>query len=494
MASSHSVRVGPNAQCPCLSGKKYKHCCRGKIDWEQIYRSNRSGRDLMSVRGRNLLFVEAIHDALQLDTETGPASLAKYKKAFTAEAVRKIYQAVCDLWPSHTDIQSLLERAGADVCGLYIGDYDHEYVKAALVRHSVYANKILLVDPFQHPYILSPEYNPLENPAQYRGQTLRDVNFYLKIWPWIEAGIVEFIRTPADFDRKLNYEAVVRSRQIPDDDPELIAATKASVEDLQRRHTKKQAMQDLILGAPTSHLKKVYADSGVADKLTDEEFFQFIEAQREADPDFLEPMGMGENNAQLRLAFSGGTYEMARLAAQMSRSYLFTDLEMRWAVIKHDRRKQIAENTVWSPFAKAVQNTRLHYLNNLTLDHALRLRKENRLQGVRTVMVDAWDRARTDHPFDERGAVDLANRLNDAVNEAEAEWHEVKAEVLKGGGTALATSFASLGGAAIVTGHAAFVAAAAILGPLTAGAWAKMKQAAYLKKYPAAFFMNVSKE
>ena len=159
MASSHSVRVGPNAQCPCLSGKKYKHCCRGKIDWEQIYRSNRSGRDLMSVRGRNLLFVEAIHDALQLDTETGPASLAKYKKAFTAEAVRKIYQAVCDLWPPHTDIQSLLERAGADVCGLYIGDYDHEYVKAALVRHSVYANKILLVDPFQHPYILSPEYN-----------------------------------------------------------------------------------------------------------------------------------------------------------------------------------------------------------------------------------------------------------------------------------------------------------------------------------------------
>jgi hypothetical protein len=106
-------------------------------------------------------------------------------------------------------------------------------------------------------------------------------------------------------------------------------------------------MQDLILGAPTSHLKKIYAESGVADKVTEEEFFQFIQTQREADPDFLEPMGMGENNAQLRMLFSGGTYEMARLAAQMSRSYLFTDLEMRWAVIKHDRRKQSAENTAF---------------------------------------------------------------------------------------------------------------------------------------------------
>jgi SEC-C motif len=143
-------RVGPNDPCPCLTGKKYKHCCRGKIDWEQILRSGRDYTDLISVRGRNLMFVEAIQDALQLDKETSPVSLEKYKKAFTADAVRKIYEAVCDLWHPHTDIQSLLERAGADVSGLYIGDYDHDYVKAALVRHSIYANKILLVAALVH--------------------------------------------------------------------------------------------------------------------------------------------------------------------------------------------------------------------------------------------------------------------------------------------------------------------------------------------------------
>lgn len=494
MGSSASIKVGPNDQCPCLSGKKYKHCCRGKIDWEKILRSGHGSLEHMSVRGRNLLFVEAIHGALQLDKTINPVSLSEYKKAFTADAVRKIYEAVCNLWPPHTDIQSLLERTGADVSGLYIGDYDPAYVSAAIVRHSVYANKILLVEPFQHPYILSPEYNPLENPSQYRAQTLRDVNFYLKVLPWIEAGIVEFIRTPADFDRKLNYDAIRRSRQIPDDDPELLAAKKASLADLKRRHMQKQAMQDLILGAPASRLRKVYAESGVSDKVTEEEFFRFIEAQRDADPNFLEPMGMGENNAQLRMVFSGGTYEMARLSAQMSRSYLFTDLEMRWAIIRHDRRKQTAENTVWSPFAKAVQNTRLHYLNNLTLDHALRLRTENRLEGVRKVMVDAWEKARTDDPFDERGAVDLANRLNDAVSEAEAEWQDVKAEVVKYGGAALATGIASLGGAAIATGQAAFMAAAAFVGTAALGAWAKFRQAAYQKRHPAAFFMNLSKE
>ena len=433
MASIDSIKVGPNDLCPCWSGRKYKHCCRGKVDWEQVLRSSRDHLDLMSIRGRNLLFVNAIHEALQLDKEINAASLANYKRAFTPEAVRKIYEAVSELWPPNTDIQSLLERAGADVSGLYIGDYDPYYVSSALVRHSIYANKILLVEPFSHPYILKPEYNPLENPAQYRVQTLRDVNFYLSLLPWIDAGIVEFIRAPSDFDRDLNYQAMVRSKQIGQDS-ELKAAIAEGVRDLKQRHMRKQVFQDLILGAREPHLRKVYKEAGLSEKMTEGEFFEQINAFRDADPDFLEPLGLGENNAQLRMSFTSGTYEMARLAAQMSRSYLFTDLHARWAAIQHDKRKQTAENTVWSPFAKAVQNTKLYYLNNLTLDHALRLRTENRLEGVRDVMTEAWEKVRTEEPFEERNALELATRLNDAVGEAESEWQDIKADVVKYGG------------------------------------------------------------
>lgn len=127
----------------------------------------------MSIRGRNLLFVTAIFAALGLDTEDQAASLATYKKAFTPSAVRKIYEAVVEIWPSNTNVQSLLERTGADVSGLYIGDYHPEYVTRALVRHSIYANKILLVDPFQHPHILKDQFNPILNPERYRAQTLK---------------------------------------------------------------------------------------------------------------------------------------------------------------------------------------------------------------------------------------------------------------------------------------------------------------------------------
>jgi hypothetical protein len=178
----------------------------------------------MSIRGRNLLFAAAIVDALGLDPEGDHPTLAQYKAAFTAQAVRKIYEAVVEIWPPNTAIQPLLEQSGTAVSGLYIGDYAPIYLERALVRHSTYANKILLVDPFIHPYVTSDKFNPILHPENYRAQTLKNVNFYRKVLPWIDAGIVEFVRTPADFDRRLNYQALETAQQLVERTPALKAA------------------------------------------------------------------------------------------------------------------------------------------------------------------------------------------------------------------------------------------------------------------------------
>lgn len=244
------LKVGRNSPCPCLSGKKFKHCCEGKIDWERLLREGANPQPYISAWGRNLQFAAAIVDALQVDPKA-EMSLARYKQCFTASAVRKIYEAVMAIWPPDTDIQSVLERSRADVSGLYVGDYHIDYLSRAVVRHSIYANKILLIEPFQHPYILKPKFNPIENPNQYRAQTLKDVNFYFAMLPWIEAGIVEFIRTPADFDRRLNFDALTRA-QLLTKDAIVRAAVEETVKDMERRYGDQQAQQLAILAAPDS--------------------------------------------------------------------------------------------------------------------------------------------------------------------------------------------------------------------------------------------------
>lgn len=103
------VKIGSNHPCPCWSGLKYKKCCKGTVDWPAIVDNQVDHIDLLSARGRNLLFAEAVLDALQLDNEKRP-SLAEFKKAFTPDAVRKIHEAIYELWPPSTDLKHVLTR------------------------------------------------------------------------------------------------------------------------------------------------------------------------------------------------------------------------------------------------------------------------------------------------------------------------------------------------------------------------------------------------
>jgi hypothetical protein len=178
---SRRSKIKRNEPCPCLSGEKFKSCCSGKVDWEALIQQSRDYRPHLSLRGRNLYFVDRISEALQLDTLGKPRSLKDYKAAFTADAVRKIHEAVMDAWPPDIDIAKALRQPPGDVSGLYIGDYGSEYVTRAIVRHSIYANRILLVDPFVYPTSVRDEYNPILNPAQHRAQTLRNVNLWFSL-------------------------------------------------------------------------------------------------------------------------------------------------------------------------------------------------------------------------------------------------------------------------------------------------------------------------
>jgi len=480
-------RFGRNDPCPCLSGKKYKHCCLGKIDWERLFRDDADPLPYVSARGRNLQFAAAIRDALQLDPAK-EVSLAQYKQYFTTEAVRKIYEAVMAIWPPDTDIQNVLERSRSDVSGLYVGDYDINYLSRAVVRHSIYANRILLIEPFQHPYILSPKYNPIENPAQYRSQTLKDVNFYFSMIPWVEAGIVEFIRTPADFDRHLNMAAVKRAK-LRHEDAVFKAAAEETAKDLQRRHSDQQEKQLGLLSAPDAYLRRIFNELRETrpKAVTEDDFISHIHSLRERDPNFLEPLGGKEG--QLHNFFAGGLHEMASSAAQMTGSYLFTDLKAKWAQIERDRGAN-AETEVWSPFAKAIQNAKLRYLNNLSPEHALRVRTEGRLENLRAFMTRMWAKARGDQPFSERAAIDLANELTDAVGEAEAEWAKLQAELTKRTSQTVVAALAAAG-PAIATGTALWHAAVTAAGAVGVGLWSKFKRRQYDVKFPAAFFMDL---
>jgi SEC-C motif-containing protein len=483
-------KIKPNDRCPCGSGKKFKKCCYGTVNWEAIYLQKRDPRPYLSVRGRNIYFANRVCDILQLDTNGKPQHWKKYKAAFTADAVRKIHEAIMEVWPPDTKISEVLRRPPGDVSGLYIGDYGPEYMTRGLVRHSIYANKILLFDPFVYPASVRDEFNPILNPSEHRTQTLKNVNFWFGLLPWIDAGIVELIRAPSDFDSRLNWEFMEGQRRKFEENEELKRASEESLDELTKRHKEKLSHQQLLLGAPDSYIRQQFEELELGkDGYTVEEFLSYVQNERDRDPDFLEPLGP-ESTSQFHMFTTGASYPSAKMTANITGSYLFSDLSVKWREIELDREAQSAENRVWAPFAKALQDTPLKYLNSLRLEHALTLRKEGRLEGLRGFLRKVWAGACTGDPFDRANSLLLSEELGQQVQAAETEWAKIDRDVLKMVSPA-AVAGVLAAGPLIATGHADFLAAAAIVAGGVPLAHSALQRRSFPDRFPAAFFMKV---
>lgn len=484
-------KIGRNNLCPCGTGKKFKQCCYGRVDWNEIFRSGKDWRPYLSIRGRNINFVNRVAEILQLDSRK-VQSLSDYKKGFTEKAVREIHEAILEVWAPNSDITNILQSTSNDVSGLYIGDYEIEYISRGIVRHSIYANKILIVDPFIYPKSVRDEYNPILEPGKYRAQTLKNVNFWLSLIPWIESNLIEVIRTPADFDHRLNWESMKRQKKKFEETAELKEASERSVEELKKRHMEKHAQTLMLLNAPDSYIEDLIKKFDLEkDGYTAKDFLKYINEQREKDPNFLEPLG-SDKEGQLHMMSTGTSYDIARLTSNITNSYLVTDIYVKWREIEIDRSQNNAESRVWSPIAKAFQESPLKFLNNLKLEHALKLRKEGRLESLRSFLLKVWKQARTEEPFDETNAILFAEELRDEVSLAKEEWDKIDQDLIKIiGGEAGAGLLAA--GPLVAAGHGLFVgAAAAAVGAATlAASYTRRKH--FPDRFPAAFFMNIEK-
>ena len=487
-------KVGRNDACPCGTGKKYKNCCDGHVDWNAVLRTGGDWIPYLSNRGRNIYLANKIFDVLALESTPQQLSIQEYKDAFTASAVRKIHEAVLEVWPPNMDIKSALARCKSDVSGLYIGDYHPEYLSRAVVRHSIYANKILLVEPFVYPPSVVEKYNPLENPEQYRAQTLRNVNFVISLLPWIDAGIVEMIRTPADFDPKFNWEAMLRQERKFDENEELQGAVAKSVSEMSERHIERESFRHMLLSAPDEYIRRLCRKLDFENsEVSEYQFITYINNLRENDIDFLEPMGSGKDSAQLHMMSTGVNYEVARVTSGITNSYLVTDIASKWKEIEFDREEHTPENVTWAPFAKSVQETKFRYLNNVKLTHALKLRQEGRLENLRNFMHRIWKEASSEKPFDAVNAESLARELSEEVRNAEVEWREMNRDLVKIVGAGTTTGLLAAG-PLIAFGHGEFLAAAAAVSGGTTLVSHNMKKRSFPDRFPAAFFMNIDRK
>jgi hypothetical protein len=425
------MRFPRNAPCFCGSGKKYKHCHYGKPFYPE--------REV-SVHQRSLIILGA---ATEIFGFSKGRSWADFKRQISGDQIRRFYEVQANLWPPETDWTAIMPVPDGKLRGLYLGDIRPDLTLKNLIRFSLYTDHLFVIDPFHNPWIMQPEYNPIENPDQYKIDTINLIYFLFSVAPWIEAGMLYLIPDPGSIDVKLKWAtARLAKARIGDrkpDERDLEEAYAVGHEELRR----------VLFALPEESLFRAIEKSG--QHLTDEQKQQFLMyARRELrkDPVALEQSVADSSREGQMVPLRGGTnLETALLICDITGAFPYTNMHTKWQEIIEAREQMSETARIWSPLTKAFQALEFRFLNNVDASFAQAIREDGRLESFRGLLRRIGRDATEITNFT---SIDLYVRdCNDELvgeyQKAKAEWDKIDESFVK---------WAGAGGlAAFVSGH-----------------------------------------
>lgn len=475
------MKTGRNQLCPCGSGSKYKRCCQikgidpGRISYGEWIRN-------LSIRGKNILFVNKIAEALNLDKVPNEIKsfwdfVGLLKRAITPRAVREIHLAIPELWPDGEDLTRCLEQEKNNYSGLFLGSYLFDVTVNLLNRHAMYNQSIILIDPFHDPRVIAPKYNPIENPEEHITTTFHYVLLWLQLMPWIEAGIVKIIRNPGDFNYELRKSTFELSNQKVEKYPELQKA-------LENQERPPEFEEFFKESYTLAYSDDFWVDKIRGNKELSEEFVRdFFKTKREQSLYYVDT----KSKSQLLFWSTGTNYEMGKYICEKTNSHIITDFSYRWLEMAHDRKINDVEIDAWATFAKAFQESPIKHLDGLVFNDLLRIRNDGYLEGMRAFLRRAWSASSSGEAFSKNDVENLSAELIGQIDAADAEWAKIDANLFKWFG-----SESILGSTiGVATGVASWIPAVAIAGAGVVNlAQAAVERKTFLKRYPAGFFID----
>jgi hypothetical protein len=200
-----SAGLGPNDDCGCGSGRKFKHCCKG------LPLTERPTWDLYGIRERNLIFSHLVKDVLGLNSGK---TWDDVRRDLNAKQVERIHEAFGSLWPGDTDLSELLPRPrNGRLRALYLSVSDPRTVEATVLGWLPYFDEIVLAHPFINHLRIRPEYSPTASSVKHKAQTLKNVLLLLMLEPFIHAGYVHLIPCPGDFNPQFGTTMLQMAKQ-----------------------------------------------------------------------------------------------------------------------------------------------------------------------------------------------------------------------------------------------------------------------------------------
>ncbi len=335
----------PNDFCGCGSGLKYKKCC---IDKKQ---AERPSWDVLSIRERNLIFLNGIYGILGL---SDGKSWKDVRKELSNAQVKDIHELYGFLWPLDTDIIGLLPKPDTRLRALYSGFIDPRLIRHSAIALLQYFDELIIQNPFPNPNLMNPKFSPVASPHQHKLQTLKNVMLMATLEPLIEAGYINFIPDPCSFSSHMQWQMFELARQrsgvVELDDRDHRIAELLAKDDVGRTlqmAAPNQQKQEIRKALP--HLNDAQINRTIA----------FMEKQREEDPFALlqdDVLKGGVDGGQLIVMNMLPNLEMSLFLAQSTGALIVTDSNYRWKELTRAQHKENGlVNSPWRALTDAME-------------------------------------------------------------------------------------------------------------------------------------------
>ena len=144
-------KLGPNSPCGCGSAKKFKKCCSGKPE------KLRTSWDYLSIRERNLGFMEGVANILGLN---GEKTWKDVRRELSDEQVKKIHEIHAFFWPIEIEIFDLLPKSDGTARALYSGIIDPRTITSSALALAPYFDEIIIQNPMMNAKAVNKDFQP----------------------------------------------------------------------------------------------------------------------------------------------------------------------------------------------------------------------------------------------------------------------------------------------------------------------------------------------
>ncbi len=337
---------GLDEACPCGSGDTYGICCEPRSIWD------RAPWDVLSLRERNLRFINALINVLELGPD---APWTQVQRELSDEQVARVHRLSQGLWPADTDLAALFPRRNSGgVRALYMGLSDPRLLGENVAALCPVFDQILVMDPFVFARNVRPEFSPLTNPDEHKQQFLKNALFWISLAPLIQAGKVLVFPDPGDVNPGLQ-RAVFEMAQ-------------ARTAEWEMEPAEYEEMRWLAEEDATRLMKRMPDDFWLAKLrqsnpgMSAEEAAQvvdFMRRQQEQDPFALLQTPREGRTGQL-LMMRAANLEIALFVAQITGAVIVTDVSAMWRQLHAHTRAAAGGTGASSDFAPLVFTASLH--------------------------------------------------------------------------------------------------------------------------------------